>query len=138
MAEKGLKAAKILPIEGGELINLDFRNNTWTFEFANQFVVESYGGWRILLHDHGGKTLAGSRDFVDSENPFAEINQILEGFSLGLVNFNELSDTTQLQLANGNDRITLDLYVDSARRVNWKFTGQDFEDSDQSDLLKNL
>jgi len=128
----GLKAAKLTAIEAGSLIALSREDSTWRFIFKNHLTVESYSGWRLLAHDHGGKTLLGSRDLTDSPEPFSEINKFLNGFELKVLNFDSLSDRTQLQFMDeGNlERISLDIHNSSSRFANWKIIGEDFEDTD--------
>ena len=138
MTEVGVKAAKLMTIEGGELINLYFMKKAWVFVFENKFTVESYGGWRILLNRNGGKTLLGNRDLEGLKNPYKEIMKYILGFELAAINFNGLSDTVQLQLLDEKNRISLDLFSNSAECANWRFIGEDFEDTDKVNILEKL
>ena len=137
---EGIKAAQLTPVDAGPLIDLSRQGSTWQFTFKNKLVVESYSGWRLLAHDFEGKTLLGSRDLSDLQEPFKEIDEFLNGFELKVLNFDSLSDRTQLQFMDeGNiERITLDIHSSSSKYANWKIIGEDFEDTDIDGLIKNL
>jgi len=138
MPENKASSAKLLPMDAGVLIDLKFENEKWIFKFKNQFSVECYSSWRVVQHNYGAHTLIGSRDLVDAAEPFKIVNKHLSDCSMGAINFNGLTDVVQLQFLGAEHRITIDLFKTSAHLENWKFIGEDFEDTDKIGLLKNL
>jgi len=136
--DTGIRAIKLQEVKGGELIGLIQTELGWNFDFANKLTVECYGGWRIVMHEGEGKTLLGMRDLSNSENPFEEIMKHLTGFELVAIFFNTLTDTLLLQMMKDRVRISLDLFTSSVKHINWKIIGEDFVDSDQANIIKNL
>ncbi|MEJ2622518.1 MAG: hypothetical protein P8163_20400 [Candidatus Thiodiazotropha sp.] len=117
---ESVKAAQLVEVHAGILQSLTLENETWRFTFEYELTVESYGGWCLYGHEFGAKRLIGSRDLLDSKKPFQRIKEIIDEATCEMIAYNAISNSTQLELARGDERLTLQLLANSAKIPNWK------------------
>jgi hypothetical protein len=117
---ENLRAAQIVEVHAGILEDLTLENETWCFIFEKGLTVESYGGWCLYEHELGAKRLLGSRDLQDSKKPFQEIKEIIGEATCEMIAYNAISNSTQLAILRGDERLTLQLLSNSAKIPNWK------------------
>lgn len=117
---ESMKAAQLIEVNAGILEGLTLENETWCFSFEKGLTVESYGGWCLYGHEFGAKYLIGSRDLQNSKEPFQEIMEIIGEATCEMIAFNAISNSTQLGLLRGDERLTLQLLTNSAEIPNWK------------------
>jgi hypothetical protein len=117
---ENLRAAQIVEVHAGILEDLTLENETWCFIFEKGLTVESYGGWCLYRNELGAKRLIGSRDLQDSKKPFQEISEIIGEATCEMIAYNAISNSTQLELLRGDERLTLQLLANSAKIPNWK------------------
>ncbi len=117
---ESMKAAQLIEVNTGILEGLTLENETWCFSFEKGLTVESYGGWCLYEHEFGAKCLIGSRDLQNTKEPFQEIKEIIGEATCEMIAFNAISNSTQLGLLRGDERLTLQLLTNSAKIPNWK------------------
>jgi hypothetical protein len=117
---ESMKAAQLIEVHAGILEGLTLENETWCFIFEKGLTVESYGGWCLYEHEFGAKHLIGSRDLQNYKKPFQEIKEIIGEATCEMIAFNAISNSTQLGLLRGDERLTLQLLTNSAKIPNWK------------------
>ncbi len=117
---ESMSAAQIVEVSAGTLEALTLENEIWCFIFENGLTVESYGGWCLYEHEFGAKRLIGSRDLLNSKNRFQEMKGVIGEATCEMISFNAVSNSTQLELLRGDDRLSLQLLANSAEIPNWK------------------
>ncbi|MET0027195.1 MAG: hypothetical protein ABW101_06120 [Candidatus Thiodiazotropha sp.] len=106
---ESMTAAQIIEVPAGILTDLNRDEEVWRFIFQDGLMVESYAGWCLCEHDAGAKRLIGSRDLLNSDDPFQDIKDVLGEATCEMITFNAVSNTTQLHLLRDDDRLTLEL-----------------------------
>jgi hypothetical protein len=119
---KSMRAAQIVEVHAGILEGLTLENEIWCFIFEKGLTVESYGGWCLFEHEFGAKRLIGSRDLLNSKEPFQEMKELIGEATCEMISFNAVSNSTQLELLRGEDRLAIQLLANSAKIPNWKIT----------------
>ncbi|MET0089931.1 MAG: hypothetical protein ABW068_07900 [Candidatus Thiodiazotropha sp.] len=127
---ENMTAAQFIEVPAGILTGLTLDEEVWRFIFQDGLTVESYAGWCLYEHDAGAKRLIGSRDLLNSKDPFQDIHVVLGDATCEMITFNAISNTTQLQLLRGDDRLSLELLANSAKLANWKIIYADMVETD--------
>jgi hypothetical protein len=117
---KSIKAAQIIEVHAGTLEDLTLEKEIWRFLFEKGLTVESYGGWCLYEHALGAKRLIGSRDLQNTKKPFQGMKEIIGEATCEMIAYNAMSNSTQLELLRGDERLTLQLLANSATIPNWK------------------
>lgn len=117
---ESVRAAQLVEVHAGILEGLTLENEIWCFIFEKGLTVESFGGWCLYENKLGAKRLIGSRDLLNSKKPFQEIKEIIGEATCEMIAFNAISNSTQLGLLRGDERLTLQLLSNSAKIQNWK------------------
>ena len=127
---ESVKAAQIVEVHAGILEGLTLEDETWRFIFETGLTVESYGGWCLYNHEFGAKIMIGSRDLLNSKNRFQEMKGVIGEATCEMISFNAVSNSTQLELLRGDDRLSLHLLANSAEIPNWKIIYGDMVETD--------
>lgn len=129
----------IYEIDGGPLSDLTFEGRTWRFDFEMPLCVESLGGWRLFepARDVRERTLLGSRDIEDADDPLNKALVYLRDFELRILNFYEMREMLELVMMPPSlgRTISIQLLSNSAIHENWRIIGEDFLDSDHNHTI---
>lgn len=136
---KPITLSQFQEIDGGPLVELMFERGVWRFTFSNTVAVEIHSGWRLFAPAEKRKTLVGSRDLENADDPLASIQEHLEGYSLGALHFNLSRDCLDLGLFDADlNHMKVEIQKTSVHKVNWRIIGEDFEDDDRKNIIQNL
>lgn len=120
----------------GSFVGFSEAEGVHKFDFDNGLSLEAYAAWRLVEPGFEARTIFGRRDIANKKNPTLLLSSHLLSYKLVVLVLDSVEDRFMACFeSKDGEQLRLEIFKDSSTEINWKISGEDFQDADHPNLI---